>query len=517
MRFSRVLLPAFFIVSAAFAAPPQRETATVEVVQVPVYVTTSGGSVRGLTRDDFDLRVNGRRQAIDYFDVIDFAALSSEQTRDPRQRRLYVLTFDIANSSFESMLRAKRAAAEYLAAAQPADYFAVALLNHRNDIEFLVPFTRDQVMLRHAVTSFNSASKSDPLRLTAGPVERGSFIDNQAEIAELWRTGGGMAEMLVDVGRGRVADQMDALGQLAERMAPIEGVKHVVVLSDGFENSILMTGLRQRRSNLQDMRAPELGARNAQQNPVMLDSRVATEQRGMYRKFAAAGVFLDAIDIAGLRPYDAAPNDSLHFLVADTGGRVIENQNNLTHAMQRLTDSQQIAYVLGFRAPETGRKENSISVHVSGAPRGSRVAYREAYSSIPEKPTSRDGLRLADIVTNDIPQNGMTMTADVSTNARRATVNVVVPGRELLALAGNEATVKGEALIYVFADQASIAFAQKGIDVDVSRASAGGLAAGKLEFTQSFDLPPGKYAMKVLVRITGQETLAFARRDFTIE
>src|SRR6185312_4619849 len=61
MRLSRVLLPAVFILttSYAFAAVAQhRETTTVEVVQVPVYITADGASVRGLTRDDFTLRVN---------------------------------------------------------------------------------------------------------------------------------------------------------------------------------------------------------------------------------------------------------------------------------------------------------------------------------------------------------------------------------------------------------------------------------------------------------------------------
>src|ERR1700686_3231220 len=120
MRFSRVLLPAVLILApalTAYAAPQHRETTTVEVVQIPVYVTSSGVSVRGLTRDDFTLRVNGRTQKIDYFDIVDFSSLSSEQMRDPRQRRLYVLTFDLANMSPFAMLRAKRAAEEYLAAA----------------------------------------------------------------------------------------------------------------------------------------------------------------------------------------------------------------------------------------------------------------------------------------------------------------------------------------------------------------------------------------------------------------
>jgi VWFA-related protein len=509
MRVARVLLPALLLLIAvpfAFGAPQQRETATVEVVQVPVYVTSSGAAVRGLTRDDFALRVNGKRQPIDYFDVIDFAALSSEQMRDPRQRRLYLLVFDLANSSTFSTLRAQSAAERYLASAQPSDYFAIALLRHRSDIDFIVPFTRDRAALRRAVASFRTASPADPLRLTIAPAERAALMDtDRGELGELRRIAGGMAvEMEIDFARNRAADEMDALGELAQRLAPLEGNKHVVMLSEGFDNTILRDDHPQFTDHLREAFAPPIGSARAEQKPFGFDPHVPAVQMRMQKKFAAAGVFLDAVDIAGLRPYDAPPNDALHFLVADTGGRVMQNRNDLTMAMQRLTDSQQVVYMLGFRAPDTGRKQNEISVHVTGAPRGSYVSYRESYSTIPDKPSSNDGLRLADIIINDIPQSGISMNASVTTAPRRAAVNVAVPGSELRELTANDTNLGAEALIYVFEGQTSVAFAQKKFD------------AGKSEVTASFELPPGRYAMKVLVRVDGQDTLAFARKDFTI-
>jgi VWFA-related protein len=533
MRFSRVLLPAVLILAitpTAFAAPQQRETATVEVVQIPVYVTSSGTTVRGLTRDDFTLRVNGRTQTIDYFDVVDFRTLSDGQMRDPRQRRLYVLTFDLANMAGFSMIRAKRAAEDYLASAQPSDYFAVALLNRNDDIEFIVPFTRDQTALRRAVASFHAASLSDPLRLTVSSGQRMAMMNDYAsEIRGLRSMGTGVAaELVADIARGRVDDQFETLGQLAKRLAPLEGYKHVVLLSPGFDSSLLMNGV----TGMNDgpgLRAGAMDQFNAfgSVRPLWerssaprtfkgFDSRLPESQRRMQKEFAAAGVFLDAIDIEGLRPFGMASNASLHFEVADTGGQVVEHRNDLKAAMQRLTDSQQVVYVLGFHAPATGRQENGISVKVAGAPRGSYVSYRQSYSTIAEKPSTKDALRLADIVTNDIPQNGITMTAAVTTGPKKATVNVALSGRELLAIAGDDGNVKGQALIYVFAEETSVSFAERGIDVDVTRARTSGLDGANVQITQDFDLPPGKYAMKVLVRLDRHDTLAFARKDFTV-
>jgi uncharacterized protein (DUF2141 family) len=107
-----------------------------------------------------------------------------------------------------------------------------------------------------------------------------------------------------------------------------------------------------------------------------------------------------------------------------------------------------------------------------------------------------------------VPQNGITMTTAVATSPKRATVNVALPGRELAALAGDDAKIKGEALIYVFAGQKAVAFAKQVIDAHAANAA-------NIELVHSFDLPPGTYAMKVLVRLDN-DTLAFTRKDFTI-
>ena len=61
------------ILFAARSGAQTRESITVEVVDVPVYVFSHGKPVRNLTKDDFELFVNGKRQTIDYFDPIEFA------------------------------------------------------------------------------------------------------------------------------------------------------------------------------------------------------------------------------------------------------------------------------------------------------------------------------------------------------------------------------------------------------------------------------------------------------------
>ncbi|HLJ73859.1 MAG TPA: hypothetical protein VKU62_04695, partial [Thermoanaerobaculia bacterium] len=98
--------------AATTAQAQVRETTTVEVVEVPVYVTAHGAPVTSLTRDNFALYINGKRQAIEYFDVVDYATLSPEQ-HDVRQRRLYMLVFDLLSPP-NALHRARTAALQFL-------------------------------------------------------------------------------------------------------------------------------------------------------------------------------------------------------------------------------------------------------------------------------------------------------------------------------------------------------------------------------------------------------------------
>src|SRR6185436_8159570 len=119
------LLTLVVLLSLPLAAQSVREVTTVEVVEVPVYVTDHGKPVPGLTRENFRLLVNGKPQSVDYFDIVDFAGLSADEVQNPKQRRLYFLLFDLTSEPF-TILRACTAVDEFVQQAGPADMFAIA-------------------------------------------------------------------------------------------------------------------------------------------------------------------------------------------------------------------------------------------------------------------------------------------------------------------------------------------------------------------------------------------------------
>jgi len=489
-----------FLAASAVAAPPadiKRDATTVEVVQVPVYVAAQGHAVRGLTRDDFKLFVNGKPQPIDYFDVVDFAA--ADQSTDPRQRRLYLLVFDLLFSSPDTIFRAQEAAAKYVDTAPAGDYFAVGAYTSNRGVQIAVPFTRDRLAVRRAISRLGENGNGDPLRLAMTLGERSAIAGAQRlfDGGIEARSGSYWANDLMSGPVFRLAeDQVNSLAELAARLGPIEGQKHVVLLSTGFDATRILGGVAS-----DPFRRTGMGGEPVRRvNAYFADPRVTGSLRDMHASFNAAGVVLDAVDIYGLAgPFEARNNTALYSMAIETGGTVADNANDLRLAIQRLADRQRVVYLLGFHAPATNRKDNAISVSVRNAPGGSRVNYRRAYSTTLPEASATDGLRLADIIQNDMPQSGVSVTAKATTAARRATVTVDIPPAELSALGGND----GDALIYIYSGTAAVAFQQKAIGVD------------RAQLTQDFELPPGRYAAKVLVRWDG--ALGYARTDFTVE
>lgn len=493
-----------------------RESVTVSVVEVPVYVTAGGEPITNLTRENFRLFVNGHAQSIDYFDQIDFATLSPERARDPRQRRMYMLVFDLTVTP-NQLARAQRAAVKLLDDAAENHSFAIATIGAK-PLAVIVPFTRDRMALRHAVRGLRVSLIGDPLHLALSADERGREIGGADGFDDPRFSG---ADELDSDALSVIGNEIYELGEVATRLGGMEGYKHVVLLSRGFD-ATLLHGVGPARKRM-DLRTGPLRSLRELDRP-FYDSALTTpnaallaDLRLMYEKFAKAGVFLDAIDTGGIRPLQTSwDNEALYALTRDTGGTVIDHRNDLTQAIQLLIDRQRVVYVLGFRPSTTNRgaATNRIDVKLVDVPRGARAAFRPSFSTVADPPDNADRLRLADIVMNDIPQNGVTTTARVDTASDGATVEMEIPGREILAHAVADA-VGAEAMFYVVSGSTVVAFRTKKITVDVPRAGAA-LQETPLRVRETFDLPPGKYAAKVLVRIDGSGALGFARSDFTI-
>ena len=477
------------------------DTITVNVVDVPVYVERFGRPITGLTREDFELYVNGKPHPIEYFDVMEEGAPeeavpeSASVPVDLKRRRLIVLLFDVSAPP-HALQRARKAAANYVAGGAPGDTFAVATVSWPG-VLFIVPFTNDRVAVQRAIATLRPSRARDPFRVATLDVERtwgdaGDIRGGHPGDFQPPAIAGGYVGAAIDIdgaqydfsSRGLIENLID----LADRLAALEGLKEVVLLSEGNgDPSAGFTWAGQRASQIR-----------------------------LHRRYRAAGVILNAVDIStpsapgGLamisRPVGGGmPNlmtsGFLWALARDTGGIA-------TSSLPELQKRHRVGYLIGFRPP-AGKKNNSIHVNVKDVPFLTDVRYRKSYT-LGQEPKD-EGLFLADTLLNDIPQNGVTL--DLKRNG--SWVAASIPGVELLAM--NEHRVSLDVYLYVFDEQNQpVAWNRLQIAVDLDKGREF-LSTNPYTMGQEFQLEPGRYVAKALVRIAGSDRIGFKRIEFEVE
>ena len=491
--------------ASALGAQPLRESITVEVVNVPVYVHRGETAVEGLTRENFELLVNGKPQAIEYFEVIGQPDPGATVARTMRERRLFMLIFDIAFSRPFQIEKARQAALQLLADAKPGDYFSVATFAPNKGIQVLVPFTPDTTAVTLSVKG-TVASIEDPLRIAvpralrtsmmaaaaaleaAGSPREASERPASADDEGTARDGDGNPipetgmtrakarernrRMTLEAQRPIIEEQLSTLANLARRLAALEGQKHIVLLSEGFDMSALDDPRRQE------------GATKGLTAPY-----IAKLFEEMARPFRSSGVFLHTLDVGGLGDGfgKVRRQEGMNLLASHTGGEYLHDRNDLHAALTGVTNTYRHGYVLGFRPANAKAGYNTISVRLKG--QRAKVTHRVGFDTTPPVVNTADALHLADIILNDVAQNGV----PAQLAMREGRLTALIPRDQLAAVLGGKPG-RAELMVYVFDGNGSaLDFRRQVIDVpeDANDVYPVSLVLG---------LPPGPYTIKALLR-----------------
>jgi len=538
-----LLMFGILLLLAPIAGAQTHESITVQVIDVPVYVFSNGKPIRNLTKNDFELFVNGKRQTIDYFDTIDLATVGSAPqakkpvavvAADPRARRLFLLLFDLAYGRPAALARAQKAAAIMVDHALPQDFFAVATYGSTGS-NFVIPFTRNHDVIRRALLKMTPSSAHDALALSITNAER--------DTAEAWDTSlnggpgrGGSEDPMADImaafkteerQRGKIAakDQLADLSSIAARLKDLEGYKHVILFSEGF-SSDYMTGVTNNTVTTNTVVPAFAG-------PPDVDPAMWQAARALYNAFNAAGAHLHTVDLriadpmtlneggrtphatpvysgagAAARPqstqrFDPLANDTLYQFAAQTGGQFIHHTNDFAGALEDLSTTVSTGYRLGFRPENPKKGENTIEVKVKNVPSGTTVSFRKGFSATPDVRNTGDALLLADIIQNDIPQTG---TAPMFSFTTRPFIDIIIPARQLARERGGvtDATL----MFYIFdAGGNAVEYREKKISIPA-------VPSSDIAVRQKLVMPPGNYVAKALLRI--DKSIGFAKVAFAI-
>ena len=555
----KAVFAALFLAAATTFAQNIGETVVVQVVEIPVTVVNNDGkAVRGLTKADFELYDEGKRVPIEYFEMLDMKALASgtAKSRPPAAAtRNFLLLFDLANSSPGTMRRAGVAAKEFVVEQLgPHDLAAVAVLTVEEGLRVVTAFTQDRKMLTAAIDTLGDTKYfkvADPLMLSfkdtsnlnAAALALGTGA-NERENARIQRKFdvAATAEEMTDPSAGnkfrqqsentqqlnRLRVQFDNMGEVARMLDRLHGRKQVILLSEGFDPS-LVRGKAPKTDGAQqeEDRQRMLGEVWKTDSDQRFGSGVIARDVGeMVQLFRRSDVTLHAIDIKGLRGNtsagamsgaDQASNESLFMLTGPTGGTVFQNSNDFARTFARMLEQQEVVYLLGFQATSGAKPGSFHDLKVKTTARGVRVSHRAGYYEPSLRATNVEKtLTTAEILLTDAPVHDIDIAIAATTipgpdGKARVPVLVEIEGSSLLeGLVGASATAN--LFVYAFDEKNNVAdFLTQRMSLNLEEARDA-LSNG-LRYFGTLRLPPGDYAVKVVARVEDSGRNGFARAN----
>jgi VWFA-related protein len=560
-----LLLPAFVsllvLPSGAAAAvagaktPTFEDTSQVVSVEVPVNVVGRDGEpVRGLTADDFEVYDGNSRQALSSFEVIDLKTLNAAPAAPaaapapppadlrPAARRHFLLLFDLSFSTPTSILKARLAARDFvLSSLQPTDLAAVATYSLESGPKLIVTFTPDRAQLARAIDTLGYHQNDDggvhtdalqflveePDALLEMVQQSGSRNDRVGEkdsaVLEYLKSIAIVADKDERTFQmSRISNYSRALAEMAKALNNVQGRKQVIFFSEGFDSRLLLG----RDTTDPDAQVDNDNVIFGQSYTVDNDQRFGnTGLQGnlgrMLDEFRRADCVIQAVDIGGLRAgadERARPSGegALFYMANETGGELFKDANNLRDPLAKVLERTSVTYLLTFERSDLKNDGAYHRLRVKAKlPAGARLTSRAGYYA------PRPFQQLDPLEKNLLASDGIASAApmrDVQLNvlaaAFRATpskgyVPIIVEagGRSLLS---GEKGKKLDIEIYAYAsDQKGQmrSFFNRRLALDLSKGKGReAMEEGGIKYYGHFDLEPGTYQVRVLVRnaVTGR-------------
>jgi VWFA-related protein len=552
------------------AFPAQVEQVTVDVV----VADKQGGPITGLKRLDFTLSEDGVPQAIASFEPIELAApgprpvttrlkeyVSSNTDAAQRTARTFVIVFDGLHLSPVGAESARKAIEKFLATGLRDDDYVMLLgtqsgtwVSTRFGVgrQDLLAALKRQKGTAASDVSWDYMSEYEALRIDAY-----RDPDVGQRVARRWRASGYMLnfsrEELQQYAREATEDHNPGT---STQPGTIEGVitdKAREVRQDmRLRQDATLELLRRVLNSLTDVKGRKSVLFVSEGFVVDLESRERRPVNEAARRANAAIYFVDARGLTGLPAFSTAawnsslnPNDTMAYIVeadfasegtqavaADSGGFTVRNGNDLAGAMDRIARESQSYYLLGYYPTRTtpDGKFHKISVAVSRkdvvvrARRGyfagpgdsedkatpaAAAPEKGSFQAAVDSPYDLDGvpLRLTTHAFNETSPGKVrtAVVADVEVSGFRwqtkddRSLNAV----EFLLLVANRKTDEVQRF-----DQT--------IELNLREDTRAQLQAAGMPIVREFELAPGRYAAKLIVREKNSDRIGTVAHEFVV-
>jgi VWFA-related protein len=474
--------------------------------------TKTGEVVQGLKQSDFSIYENGKKQPIDTFDFesVDKAAPLNEATvsglaagvngkgnnavviakpEDLRNHRLIVMFFDLTSMQPEDLDRSVAAAQDFLKnKMQAADL--VALVSLGNTLKVDQDFTTDKDALIKEVGVYNGTEgQGFALGATAN--------SNQAE-----DTTGYTADESEynDMNTDR---ELFALRAVAKSLEKITEKKSLLYFSggiqrDGIENQASL------RSAINAAVRANLAVYSVDTRGLQAISAVGDASTGSLRGTGAfnGGALLNNMNS------NLATQELMTTLSVDTGGKAFLDSNDFAPAFAQVQRDTSAYYAIGFHSSDHARdgKYRKLSIKIDRP--GVKLEYRPGYYAPADFQHAGHEDRERDLeeqLASDLPATDMPVYMDamyfrLDESHYFVPVSLIVPGSQIPFVKGGD---KDKATLDIIGEvingaKQPIGHARETVKLNLDPSLQA--RQKNIQYTTSFNLPPGTYQLKFVVR-----------------
>jgi len=528
--------------------PPLTFPAQIEQVTVDVVVTDKKGNpIAGLTREGLQVLEDGKLQSIVSFEAIEVPAAASEKPaprprvatntgEEERRGRTFVVVFDDIHLTPYMAQRAKVAVAEFLkTGTREGDRVTLVATGGGAWWSTRMEAGRDELIDLVKRLDGRYIPDTSPERMSDWEAMRIHMFRDPMVVARVQRrfeTYGVAAALQQNANRGDLTQMIDdpfvsaratevyfqatsrnritleVLQRSLLSLADVKGRKSLILVSEGFIYD----------PNLDDFRDVVEASRRSNTAIYFVNSR-GLEGMPVYMT-AQFGPPIFEQDIGFMFNESFEATEGADSLAADSGGFTVRNTNDLTSGIKRIADETRVYYLVGYNPTNTARdgKFRKIQVKVPGR-KGMKVRARKGYYAPSDVRTAKKAKPGTDPVlqtaldspyaVDDIPLR-MTHYLGEETLLGKAST-MVATEVDVRGFAFEEADGRHQAtvqflLVVAHRETGEFFRYDQALDLKLLPATRERLARTWLPIVREFELRPGGYQAKIVVRdkATGQ-------------
>jgi len=470
----------------------------------------TGELVTGLKRSDFKIYENGKEQQIDTFDFesVDMATPLREATvsglaagptgskavvvakpEELRNHRLIVMLFDLTSMQPEDLERSVDAAQAFLRTKmQPADLVALVSLGDTLNVD--QDFTADKDALINEVGAYNGTEGQ-------GFAQGANSNTNQVEDTTAYTPD---ESEYNDLNTDR---ELFALRSISQSLSKINEKKSLLYFSggisrDGIENEASL------RSAINAAVRADLAIYSVDTRGLQAVAPLGDASTGSFR---GQGAF-NGSALTNNMNQNFATQEVMATLSSDTGGKAFFDSNDFAPAFAQVQKDNSAYYAIGFHSTNPARDGKYRKLTVKMDRPGVKLDYRPGYYAPADfKHSGKEDREqeLQDQLASDLPATDMAVYMDamyfrLDENRFFMPVSLVVPGSQIPFVKGGDKDKATLDIIGAVVDGAQRPVGRVRDTVKLNLDPSLQARQKNIQYTTSFNLPPGKYQLKFVVR-----------------